>query len=186
MYASQSWVKELVTRLFKKNNEYIVPIGTVINYMGNTAPTGYFTCDGTEYNIVDYPNFCDYLITQFGSVNYFGGDGEITFAVPDLRGEFLRGSGTATRDSGSGGEVGEHQEPTQHIGIRSMSDGNSLYVGWQDGNHATENYPDVTKYLEGSRYTQKASATKSSTTAERVDYYTSRPTNTSVLYCIKY
>ena len=26
------------------------------------------------------------------SANYFGGDGETTFSVPDLRGEFLRGS----------------------------------------------------------------------------------------------
>lgn len=69
------------------------PVGTVISVMGKTAPANYLACDGSIVNIADYPILADYFMAQFGSKNYFGGDGTTTFAVPDLRGEFLRGSG---------------------------------------------------------------------------------------------
>lgn len=64
------------------------PIGTVISFMGTTAPAHYLVCDGTVYNIADYSALADFIQTQFGSKNYFGGDGTTTFAVPDLDNEF--------------------------------------------------------------------------------------------------
>lgn len=60
------------------------PIGTIIPYMGKTAPADYLACDGAEYNITDYPDLSSFITTQFGSVNYFGGDGTKTFAVPNV------------------------------------------------------------------------------------------------------
>lgn len=63
------------------------PIGTVISYMGLTAPQDYLVCDGVEYNITDYSELAKFFETQFGAKNHFGGDGTITFAVPDLQGE---------------------------------------------------------------------------------------------------
>lgn len=60
------------------------PIGHVISFMGTSAPEHYLICDGTEYNITDYRELADFINTQFGSYNYFGGDGTTTFAVPDL------------------------------------------------------------------------------------------------------
>ena len=59
------------------------PIGTIIPYMGKTAPADYLACDGAEYNISDYPDLSSFITTQFGSVNFFGGDGTKTFAVPN-------------------------------------------------------------------------------------------------------
>jgi len=50
--------------------------------MGTSAPAHYLTCDGTEYNIADYPDLVKHLIDNYGVANYFGGDGETTFAVP--------------------------------------------------------------------------------------------------------
>ena len=79
----------------------ILPVGSVISYMGMTAPDNYLICDGTTYNISDYPFLADHIKNNFGSYNYFGGDGTTTFAVPDLRGEFLRGTGN---NGGTGGE----------------------------------------------------------------------------------
>ena len=64
------------------------PIGTVISFMGTTAPSHYLVCDGTVYNIADYSDLADFIQTQFGSKNYFGGNGTTTFAVPDLDNEF--------------------------------------------------------------------------------------------------
>lgn len=60
------------------------PIGHIISYMGNNAPKHYLICDGTEYNITDYPHLAQHFMDEFGSYNYFGGDGITTFAVPEL------------------------------------------------------------------------------------------------------
>lgn len=70
------------------------PIGTVISVMSNEAPDNYLVCDGTAYNISEYSDLANFFEDQFGSKNYFGGNGTTTFAIPDLRGEFLRGTGT--------------------------------------------------------------------------------------------
>lgn len=53
-----------------------VPVGTVINYYGTTAPEGYFICDGSTFSQTDYPE----LAALLGST-----------LLPDLRGEFVRG-----------------------------------------------------------------------------------------------
>lgn len=60
------------------------PVGSVIAIMGNEAPNHYLVCDGTLYTIADYPQLTEFIIDQFGIVNYFGGNGTTTFAVPDL------------------------------------------------------------------------------------------------------
>lgn len=60
------------------------PVGHIISFMGNNAPDHYLACDGTLYNISDYPYLVQHFIDQFGSVNHFGGDGTTTFAVPAL------------------------------------------------------------------------------------------------------
>ena len=89
------------------------PVGTVISYMGTTAPTGYLICDGAVKNVSDYPALAQHFKTQFGSVNYFGGNGSTTFALPDMRNLFLRGyHGTATAVSGN---IGKKQEATDHL-----------------------------------------------------------------------
>ena len=62
------------------------PIGTVISYMGVTAPQDYLACDGSTYNISAYSDLADFFQAQFGSKNYFGGDGVTTFGVPTLTG----------------------------------------------------------------------------------------------------
>ena len=61
------------------------PVGHIISHMGTTAPSHYLICDGAEYNISDYPYLAQHMIDSFGSINYFGGDGETTFCVPNLR-----------------------------------------------------------------------------------------------------
>lgn len=60
------------------------PIGTVISFMGKTAPKDYLICDGSQYPIEDYPHLAEFFEEQFGSKSHFGGDGETTFNVPDM------------------------------------------------------------------------------------------------------
>lgn len=68
------------------------PVGDIMAYMGTTPPENYLTCDGAVYNIADYPYLSQHFADNFASANFFGGDGETTFAVPDLRGELTNTS----------------------------------------------------------------------------------------------
>jgi microcystin-dependent protein len=65
-----------------------LPIGTIIDFGGATAPSGFMTCDGSIKAIASYP----VLFSVIGSL--YGGDGLTTFAVPDRRGRSPRGIGT--------------------------------------------------------------------------------------------
>ena len=157
------------------------PIGTVISVMGNSAPQGFLACDGTVYNISSYPELANYFYVQFGSVNKFGGDGTTTFAVPDLRGEFLRGSGTNSHtNQGSGAIVGTHQDATVHAGVLPNVT-NIIYPN--DKTHWIANTDTSTR-----AQTSRAWVARSQSDSGDGGYaeYTSRPTNTSVLYCIAY
>jgi hypothetical protein len=86
-------------------------------------------------------NLAEFINTQFGSYNYFGGDGITTFAVPDLRGEFLRCTGTNSHaNNGNGSSVGIHQNGTMIPAFRSYSGGDLIAAVYND-NTSNRNYP---------------------------------------------
>ena len=154
------------------------PIGTIISVMGNHAPNNYLVCDGTVYNIADYPELANYFFIEFGASNKFGGNGTTTFAVPDLQGEFLRGTGTNSHTAstgmvqGSGADVGVHQDSTE---IPSV---------W--ANETNLNTAQVSaNFYDGARGVSKYKPNSSSSITASGFYAVGiRPTNTSVLYCI--
>lgn len=167
------------------------PIGTIISYMGTTAPEDYLICDGTVYNIADYNDLADFINTQFGSYNKFGGDGTTTFAVPDLRGEFLRGSGTNSHTSmGNGAAVGVHQDGTGHMASMVYSDNNMYVKKFSNDNSGITSYSNVDTFIQTSITNPRSIAYTPSNvyndSSKQSVYYTARPTNTSILYCIKY
>jgi microcystin-dependent protein len=55
-------------------------IGEIRLFAGNFAPVGWLFCDGTTLPISQY----DVLFNLIGTT--YGGDGQTTFALPDLRG----------------------------------------------------------------------------------------------------
>lgn len=62
-------------------------IGEIRLFGGNFAPLGWAFCDGTLYSIAEYT-------TAFSIVGTtYGGNGQTTFAVPDLRGRIAVGTG---------------------------------------------------------------------------------------------
>src|ERR1700712_62933 len=54
-------------------------IGNIILFGGNFPPVGWLTCDGSLVPISQY----DVLFNLIGTT--YGGDGQTTFALPDLR-----------------------------------------------------------------------------------------------------
>lgn len=167
------------------------PVGHILTHMGTKAPKHYLICDGSIYNVGQYPYLEQHFVEDFGSVNFFGGDGVTTFAVPDLRGEFLRGTGTAIRDSGSGAEVGEHQDGTKNPYIGSSIEVGGASIWTQTGNKDVGTVvlsPENIDMVIGGGNNDQRYWEQTGKTASGAGYmhYTSRPTNTSVLYCIKY
>lgn len=163
------------------------PVGEIISYMGITAPDNYLICDGTEYQIAEYPYLAQHFADHFGTSKYFGGDGVTTFAVPDLRGEFLRGSGTGARNTGTGANVGRHQDATSHAYITSFTAGTGMFLGYKSTTEFARSLnQDTVERISRPYKSQNFSTTLSDTADARFLSYTSRPTNTAVLYCIKY
>lgn len=76
-----------------------VPVGTVIDYAGASAPEDYLLCDGATYPVVQYPQLAQVLGGRFR----FGD----MFRVPDLRGRvsvMADGSGEFSSVGQTGGE----------------------------------------------------------------------------------
>lgn len=63
-------------------------VGFVLPYYGETAPPGTLACDGSEISRTVYDELFAVLGTKAGA-----GNGSTTFNLPDLRGQFVRGTG---------------------------------------------------------------------------------------------
>jgi microcystin-dependent protein len=68
-----------------------VPAGAILPFAMNSAPAGWLAADGTAVSRSTYAA----LFTAIGTT-YGVGDGSTTFALPDMRGIFVRGSGEQT------------------------------------------------------------------------------------------
>jgi microcystin-dependent protein len=64
----------------------LCPPGSVMAYMGTSAPTGWLLCNGTAYSRTQYAALFAVVGTGSGQ-----GDGSTTFNVPNMQGVFLRG-----------------------------------------------------------------------------------------------
>ena len=78
-----------------------IPIGCIIQYGGNSSPTGWLMCEGQAVSRTTYADLYSILGTTFGV-----GDGVSTFNIPDTRGIFVKGAGTspAARQTAAGGQ----------------------------------------------------------------------------------
>ena len=135
-------------------------IGTIITFPINSVPTGFLECNGALLSRTAYANLFAVIGTTYGA-----GDGSTTFAIPDLRGEFIRGWDNG-RGIDSGRTIGSYQADAfkSHTHTSSaMESGNQRPVG-------------------GGSY---ESATAGFTTGATGGNET-RPRNIAMMYCIKY
>jgi microcystin-dependent protein len=73
---------------------------------GNFAPAGYAFCDGRLLSIAEFSALFNLIGTTYG------GDGQQTFALPDLRGRIPAHSGTGTTGSLVQGQPGGQETVT--------------------------------------------------------------------------
>lgn len=64
----------------------LVPVGTIIMSASDDTPTGYLPCEGGLYDRTEYADLFASIGTSWGTT------ASDNFAIPDLRGRFVRGS----------------------------------------------------------------------------------------------
>lgn len=173
------------------------PSGTIIAFGGpeSKIPDGWVICDG---KLLDYTN--PKYVNLFRAIGVsWGGDGANQFAVPDLRGQFLRGVSNNTgidpeagkrnksrpdlSSSGNGGnavgskqgnQVGPHSHSLKNIGFRNsnLSGGHKDWMG-----------AEFTQYDAGPP--QQLKDINTLILVEDNTGTESRPTNAYVYYLIK-
>ncbi len=90
-YSKKEIVNEIKTKLSSMTTsidtlkQEFIPVGTVIEILGKSnIPDGYVKCDGSIYSIAYRKELAEFIKDQFGSYDFFGGNGISTFAVPSI------------------------------------------------------------------------------------------------------
>lgn len=69
------------------NNQYSMPVGSIIPFGSNDIPTGYLMCDGSEISKTDYVDLYKVIGNSFGTPT-----SNTVFKLPDLRNKFVQGA----------------------------------------------------------------------------------------------
>lgn len=142
------------------------PAGTVILFAGDTAPTGYFECDGRALDRTQYAELFAAIDVYHGS-----GNNSTTFNIPDLRGEFVRGW-SHNKSTDSGRQLGSLQQD----GIKNHV--HNFTASPIEGNDPNQTYGIGKTTLNGM---------VSIETNVNVNFTNeTRPRNIALMYCIKY
>lgn len=145
-------------------------VGQVCYFAVNAPPTGFLKANGALVSRTTYAALFAVIGTTFGA-----GNGSTTFALPDLRGEFLRGWDDS-RGVDTGRVFGSAQAATRHPYVQANSSPvllapvNVQPVNFDAvGGNVTRGYTSI--LTEGGTVPQ---------------YYTSRPNNVALLACIRF
>ena len=171
-----------------------VPVGTILAHAANTPPSGFLECNGSNISRSTYATLFSTISTTFGV-----GDGSSTFALPDLRGQFIRGwantgSTDASRVFGSTqtDQNKNHTHTTDSTtltgGIRKISEGfgaggsaSGVFTKTADGNNTITGSSSTSPVggvdFDGT-HTHTISSSGGGTEA--------RPTNLALMYIIKF
>lgn len=119
---------------FERQLRQVPSVGSVLFMASAHEPEGYLLCDGQTLYIADHPELFDAI-----GVTY-GGDGRVTFRLPDLRGTFPRFA-DAGRGLDPGRVVGSYQEEATRLprnSFENSSAGEHSHSSSAQGGHAHE------------------------------------------------
>ena len=168
-------------------NKIDILVGMISPFGMSSVPTGWLACDGSAISRTTYADLFTAIGTTWGA-----GDGSSTFALPDLQGAFLRGTGTHNthqdaRENGSahfaGLSVGSFQDDQFQAHEHSYT-----YWGWQ----TSTGYASGKSYVLNDQSNMNATITThngalvSGSNGTPRSGTETRPFNAGVKYCIKY
>jgi microcystin-dependent protein len=172
----RSYIRNVGTgSIYNESGEIMA--GQIVFCAGNSIPNGYLECNGATVSRTTYAT----LFAAIGST-YGPGDGATTFALPDLRGEFLRGADRG-RGVDSGRAVGSSQNAT-----RVYRDNSDPTFGWRNSVHDIDHM--ISADFDGSIETVSANTglnqTSTGTALNKVNGVRVRPRNVAMIAAIKY
>jgi microcystin-dependent protein len=168
-------------------NNNTTPAGQIATYGSTACPAGWLAAQGQAISITTYAA----LFAALGSNWNIGGEGAGNFRIPDLRGMFVRGTGTNATGSSTGAvgpAVGGYAADTYLNHSHAVTDPGHLHTlpnGFTTGSIAgagsAYNLPNA----------YPAQNTGSNTTGLTVNTSTTgstetKPKNYGILYCIKF
>ena len=168
-------------------SQIAAPTGSVYTFAGSTVPTGWLKCNGALLSRTTYASLFAVIGTTYGA-----GDGSTTFALPDLRGEFVRGA-----DDGRGVDAGRVLGSAQagqnashtHAASASPAGGHSHVFESLDRRADIDRGSNASLWSIDSTVTQTTSAVGDHIHAVTVNAdggNESRPRNVAMHYIIKY
>lgn len=134
------------------------PAGKIEHFAMSTAPNGWLKANGAAVSRTAYAALFAAIGTTYGA-----GDGATTFALPDLRGEFVRGFDDGRGVDGGRG-MGSAQSEALNFDLVNTSYG----------------------FLSAGSYTNLSVIKKGSVIADTSFGTENRPRNVAMLACIKY
>jgi microcystin-dependent protein len=181
-------------KLATSTQQALLPAGAIMPFAMNTVPTGWLAANGSTPSRTTYAALFAAIGTLYGA-----GDGSTTFALPDLRGYFVRGSGTNAADGTAAGTFGTKQAdavgPHTHSGTTNL-DGSHTHplnlnvgssgsgTGLMVANSVSNENPTSTRgsISAGGSHTHAFTTTAQDPTSTTE----TRPRNIALLYCIKF
>lgn len=167
------------------------PPGTVIFYAKNSPPTGYLKANGAVVSRTTYAALFAAIGTTFGA-----GDGSTTFALPDLRGQFVRGwVDNGTVDSGRAFGSGQAHAYLNHAHTafgstgttgahtHTFNPGTAMYSGTSGSSNGVSSMGGSTTTSSAGDHTHTVTVTVDNSTTGSTE---TRPVNVALLACIKF
>ena len=164
------------------------PTGSVYTFAGATVPTGWLKCNGALLSRTTYAALFAVIGTTYGA-----GDGSTTFALPDLRGEFVRGfddaRGVDTGRALGSAQAGQNASHTHTASTSPAGGHNHVFENLARQSDLDRGAGNASLWSIDSSVTQTTSAVGDHTHAITVDASggnESRPRNVAMHYIIKY
>lgn len=162
-------------KLASTTQQGLLPAGAVMPFAMNSAPSGWLAADGTAVSRTDYAALFAAIGTTHGA-----GNGTTTFNLPDLRGIFVRGSGSQTISGITYNKTFAAKEGDAMQGHRhSLSNNTLVWRNTGGGALGGGGVSSATSLDVGDPTTDTTNGTPR-TASE------TRPANIALLYCIKF
>jgi len=161
------------------------PAGAIMAFAGTTAPSGWLKCEGQAVSQTTYASLYAAIGTNWNT----GGEGAGNFRLPDLRGMFVRGTGTNATGSSSGAvgpSVGTYAADTYLNHSHAVTDpGHTHSFPGYAGSSPSSAVSGSTWYITGSSTNTNSNTTGLTVNTSTTGGTETKPKNYGVLYIIK-
>ncbi len=176
-----------LSKLSSAAQQSFVPAGAVMAFAMNSAPSGWLAANGSNVSRSTYSALFSAIGTTYGA-----GDGSTTFTLPDLRGYFVRGSGTNGDGVASGTFAAKQAAAMLNHTHSGTTSSNGAHTHNYTATLSTQSYGNGLLSARAAAQTEATSSngdhTHTLTTGNpSVGGGTeTRPANIALLYCVKF